>query len=186
VSHNFIAGRWVRGEGPAIIDIDPATNTPLAHLTAASLAQVDEAVTAARRVAPQWRRFPAPRRAEILFAAAEVMTRQKEELARDVSREMGKVIEEGRGDVQEAIDLAYFYGGEGRRLLGMTTPSESRHKLAYAVRAVQLPVRDPRAQGVARAHRGQHGRAQAVERDSARRESLRADHGRSRAARRRP
>jgi len=135
IESNHIAGRWVAGAGPAIIDVDPARNEPFAELTAASVEQVDAAVAAARDVAAQWRRFPAPRRAEILFRAAEIMTERKEALSIEVSREMGKVIDEGRGDVQESIDLAYFYAGEGRRLLGMTSPSESRHKLAYAVRA---------------------------------------------------
>ena len=78
--------------------------------------------------------MPAPRRAEIVFLAAEMLAERKEEYSRDMTREMGKVIKETRGDTQEAIDTAYYMAGEGRRLFGPTTPSELPNKFAMAIR----------------------------------------------------
>ena len=78
--------------------------------------------------------MPAPRRAEILFRAAQLLAERKETLARDMTREMGKVLDETRGDVQEAIDMTYFMAGEGRRQYGQTVPSELRDKFAMSVR----------------------------------------------------
>jgi aldehyde dehydrogenase (NAD+) len=95
---------------------------------------VAEAVAAAKEAYPRWRKVPAPRRAEILFRAAEILVRRKEELAQLMTREMGKILLESRGDVQEAIDMTYFLAGEGRRLHGYTTPSEMPDKAAYCVR----------------------------------------------------
>ncbi len=95
------------------------------------------AVAAASEAFPRWREVPAPRRAEILYRAAQMLVERKEELARDMTREMGKVLEETRGDVQEAIDMAYFMAGEGRRLYGQTTPSELPDKFCMTVR---MPV----------------------------------------------
>src|SRR6202035_1775410 len=83
----------------------------------------------------KWRLVAAPRRAEILYRAAETVVRRKEELARDMTREMGKPISETRGDVQEAIDMTYYMAGEGRRLFGQTAPSELPNKFAMSVRA---------------------------------------------------
>src|SRR5204863_599771 len=82
-----------------------------------------------------WRLVPAPRRAEILFRAAEKLAQRKEELARLMTREMGKVLTEARGDVQEGVDMLYYIAGEGRRLFGETTPSELPDKFAMSVRA---------------------------------------------------
>src|SRR5207237_519450 len=89
---------------------------------------------AARQAFAKWRLVPAPRRAEIVFRAAEMLLERKEEFARDMTREMGKVLKETRGDVQEAIDTAYYFAGEGRRMFGPTTPSELPNKFAMAVR----------------------------------------------------
>ena len=95
---------------------------------------VDAAVEAAKQAFERWRLVPAPRRAEIVFRAAEMLAERKEEYSRDMTREMGKVIKETRGDTQEAIDTAYYMAGEGRRLFGPTTPSELPNKFAMAVR----------------------------------------------------
>ena len=78
--------------------------------------------------------MPAPKRAEILFRAAQLIVARKEEFARDMTREMGKVLDETRGDVQEAIDMTYFLAAEGRRLHGQTAPSELRDKFAMSLR----------------------------------------------------
>src|ERR687894_629763 len=92
------------------------------------------AVAAAREAADRWRRLPAPRRAEILFRAGEILLRDKDAYSRDMTREMGKVLKETGGDVQEAIDCTYYTAGEGRRLHGFTTPAEMPDKFAMCVR----------------------------------------------------
>src|SRR6266852_5780781 len=81
-----------------------------------------------------WRLVPAPKRAEILFRAAELLVQRKEDFSKDMTREMGKILAEARGDVQEAIDMTYYMAGEGRRLFGQTTPSELPNKFAMSVR----------------------------------------------------
>jgi aldehyde dehydrogenase (NAD+) len=132
---NFIGGAWVDASGQGVIENrDPATGDVIGLYPRSSVDDVDRAVAVAKDAFKLWRRYPAPRRAEILFRAGELMVQRKEELSRAVTREMGKVIEEARGDVQESIDLAYYFGGEGRRLFGITTPSESRDKAAYSIR----------------------------------------------------
>src|SRR5229473_1564634 len=95
---------------------------------------VDLAVEAAKEAYKTWRLVPAPKRAEILFRAAELLVRRKEEFSKDMTREMGKVLAESRGDVQEAVDMTYYMAGEGRRLFGQTTPSELPNKFAMSVR----------------------------------------------------
>ena len=104
------------------------------HLPEIEQGDVDAAVEAAKRAFAKWRLVPAPRRAEIVFRAAEILIERKEDYARDMTREMGKVLAETRGDVQEAIDAAYYNAGEGRRLFGPTVPSEMPNKFAMAVR----------------------------------------------------
>src|SRR5207247_2171319 len=92
------------------------------------------AVDAAKEAYKSWRLVPAPKRAEILYRAAEILVHRKEEYSKDMTREMGKVLAETRGDVQEAIDMTYYMAGEGRRLFGQTTPSELPNKFAMSVR----------------------------------------------------
>src|SRR5204862_4074469 len=95
---------------------------------------VEHAVSVAAEAFSTWRLTPAPKRAEILFRAAEILVRRKEEFARQMTQEMGKVLLETRGDVQEAIDMTYYMAGEGRRQFGQTVPSELRDKFAMSVR----------------------------------------------------
>jgi alpha-ketoglutaric semialdehyde dehydrogenase len=95
---------------------------------------VDEAVKAARAAFEKWRLVPAPKRGDILRKIGDIMVARKEELAREMTREMGKVIAETRGDVQEGIDTAYYASSEGRRLFGHTVPSELPNKFAMAIR----------------------------------------------------
>ena len=99
-----------------------------------SAADVDAAVAAARRALGSWRAMLWPRRGEIILAAATILENRKEELARLMTREMGKVLTEARGDVQEAIDMGKFIAGEGRRAFGETVPSELRNKWAMTMR----------------------------------------------------
>ena len=92
------------------------------------------AVSAAWAARPMWQRTPAPKRGEIMFAFAHLMAEHKERLARAMTREMGKVLSEARGDVQEGIDIAYLMAGEGRRMSGDTVPSELPDKWAMSIR----------------------------------------------------
>jgi len=134
--HNFIAGEWVATKsGTYIENRNPADTRELVGRFPASTAEdVDRAVGAAAEAFPKWRKLPAPRRAEILFKAGELLIQRKEEFARDMTREMGKVLKETRGDVQEAIDMTYFIAGEGRRLHGYTTKAELPNKYAMCSR----------------------------------------------------
>jgi alpha-ketoglutaric semialdehyde dehydrogenase len=136
VLKNFIDGEWVESvTGETFEDRNPAdTREVVAIFQKSGKADVDAAVDAAKRAFLKWRLVPAPRRAELLYRAAEILLERKEEFSRDMTREMGKVIKETRGDVQEAIDSAYYMAGEGRRLFGPTTPSELPNKFAMAVR----------------------------------------------------
>lgn len=134
---NFINGEWVSSRaGKTFEDRNPANSDELVGSFPASTADdVALAIQAAKDAFPKWSLTPAPKRAEILFRTAEILIERKEEFARDMTREMGKVLAETRGDVQEAIDMTYLMAGEGRRLFGETTPSELPNKFAMAVRA---------------------------------------------------
>jgi len=132
---NYIGGEWVPSRsGRTLASCNPTTGETLGIVPASDASDVDAACRAARAAFDRWRLTPAPRRAEILFRAAELLRERKEALARLMSQEMGKVLEEARGDVQEAIDMTLFAAGEGRRLLGYTTPAEMPDKFAMAVR----------------------------------------------------
>jgi aldehyde dehydrogenase (NAD+) len=133
---NYIDGKWQASRtGHTFEDLNPANKIDIIGVFPRSDASdVDAAVKAARGHYPRWRKVPAPRRAEIMFRAAEIMVQRKDELARLMTREMGKVLKEASGDVQEAIDMTYYIAGEGRRLFGQTTPSELPDKFAMSVR----------------------------------------------------
>ncbi len=132
---NYIDGRWVEGcTGSKFQTINPANEAVLAEIPAAGIADVDAAVDAASRAFDAWRLIPAPMRGEMLFKVGELLKSRKEELARLLTQDMGKVISEARGDIQEAIDMAFYMGGEGRRLLGYTAPVEMPNKFGMAVR----------------------------------------------------
>ncbi len=137
VFKNFINGEWLESRsGKALEDRNPANRDELVGMFPASNEEdVALAVTAAQSAYDKWRLTPAPHRAEILFRAAEILVKRKEDFARDMTREMGKVLDETRGDVQEAIDMTYLMAGEGRRQFGQTTPSELPNKFAMSVRA---------------------------------------------------
>jgi aldehyde dehydrogenase (NAD+) len=134
--HNFIAGEWRDGRSGGRFEREnPATGAPTGSYPLSDASDVNDAVCAAVEAAPRWRRLPAPKRGEILYRAAEILVRRKEEFARDLTGEMGKVLNEARGDIQEAIDMTYYMAGEGRRTFGQTTPSELPDKFAMSVRA---------------------------------------------------
>jgi aldehyde dehydrogenase (NAD+) len=130
---NYINGKWVKGRG-TFQTINPANEEIVAEIAQAEVSDVDTAVEAAKNAFNAWRLTPAPLRGEMLYKVGNILKQKKEELAQLLTRDMGKVIAEARGDVQEAIDMAYFMGGEGRRLLGYTAPVEMPNKFGMAVR----------------------------------------------------
>ena len=133
---NFVGGKWVASDSAATLENrNPANTNDLVGLFPDSSSKdVERAIASAKHAFESWRLVPAPKRAEILFKAAQIIASKKEEFARDMTREMGKVLDETRGDVQEAIDMTYFLAAEGRRLHGQTAPSELRDKFAMSLR----------------------------------------------------
>ncbi|MGH9343160.1 MAG: aldehyde dehydrogenase family protein [Terriglobia bacterium] len=130
IHKNFIGGHWVESSsGKTFERVNPADRREAVGAFQDSTAEdVDRAVAAAARAYAPWRLTPAPKRGELLYRVAQLLERRKEELARQMTREMGKVLTEARGDVQEAIDMTYYMAGEGRRQFGQTTPSELPNK----------------------------------------------------------
>jgi aldehyde dehydrogenase (NAD+) len=132
---NFIGGQWVEARsGQTFNSINPATEEVVAPIVKSGTEDVQAAVEAAKQAYQDWRLTPAPRRGEILYRVGQALLENKEKLAQLMTMEMGKVIAEARGDVQEAIDMAFFMGGEGRRLLGYTAPVELPNKFGMALR----------------------------------------------------
>ena len=134
-SQNFIGGEWVDAlSGETFDSRSPADGELIGTFPKSGAEDVDRAVAAAKEAYEDWRLVPAPRRGEILFRFAHVLVEHKTELTDLMTHEMGKVKPEAGGDVQEAIDMSYYMGGEGRRLFGQTTPSELRDKFNMSVR----------------------------------------------------
>ena len=136
VYRNYINGEWVNAHsGETVENLNPAdTADVIGIFPRSSEADLEDAVGAAREAYQEWRLVPAPKRGEILNAAARMLAERKENLARDMTREMGKILDETRGDVQEAIDMGFYMAGEGRRQFGYTVPSEMHDKFAMSVR----------------------------------------------------
>jgi aldehyde dehydrogenase (NAD+) len=139
VYKNYINGQWMDSQsGQTFEDKNPANIREILGLFPRSMEKdATSAVEAARASFDAWRKVPAPKRAEIMYRVAEKLIQRKEELAQLMTQEMGKVLKETRGDVQEAIDMTYYIAGEGRRLFGETTPSELPNKFAMSLR---MPV----------------------------------------------
>jgi len=131
----YLYGRWIKSDsGKTFPTTNPATGETLATLQVGTQKDVLKAIAAAEKAFPPWKKFPPPKRGEILLKAAAIMRERKEELGKLVTQEMGKIIAEGKGDVQEAIDFLEYISGEGRRLLGETTPSELPNKFCLTLR----------------------------------------------------
>jgi alpha-ketoglutaric semialdehyde dehydrogenase len=132
---NYIGGKWVEADsGETFYTHNPATEAIIAPVSKSAAQDVNAAVQAAKTAYKNWRLTPAPRRGEILFQIAHLLTERKETIAQLMTQEMGKILVETRGDVQEAIDMAYYMGGEGRRMLGYTAPVEMPNKFGMAMR----------------------------------------------------
>ena len=131
----YIDGEWVDSEsGETFTSLNPATEEVLGEFQKGNKQDVKKAIDAAEDAFEKWSSTPAPKRGEILLKVYQLLKQSKEQLARLVTTEMGKVITEGRGDVQEAIDMTGYMAGEGRRLFGHTTPSELRDKFCMTIR----------------------------------------------------
>ncbi len=132
---DYIDGRWINSSSKkTFFSENPATLQKLGEFQLSNRKDIDNAVKAARKAFEKWKNVPAPKRGEILFKVTQLLRRDKERLAKLVTIEMGKVISEARGDVQEAIDMFEYTAGEGRRLFGHTTPSELKNKFAMTIR----------------------------------------------------
>jgi aldehyde dehydrogenase (NAD+) len=132
----FIAGEWCDGiSGETFESHNPADRRDvIGRFQAGGPADVAMAVKAAEAAWPMWSRTPAPKRGEILYRFGALLAEHKERVSQAMSREMGKVIAEARGDVQEGIDIAFLMAGEGRRMFGDTVPSELPDKWAMSIR----------------------------------------------------
>ncbi|MBD3169455.1 MAG: aldehyde dehydrogenase family protein [candidate division Zixibacteria bacterium] len=136
VYKNYINGEWVESSsGQTYENRNPANTDDLIGVFQKSNEKdVDAAISAAENAYDGWRLTPAPKRGELIFKAAQKLVEKKEMISRDMTREMGKVIKETRGDTQEAIDMGFYMAGEGRRMFGETTPSEMPNKFQMSVR----------------------------------------------------
>jgi acyl-CoA reductase-like NAD-dependent aldehyde dehydrogenase len=132
---NYIDGKWMKStSGETFDNVNPATGGLVAKFQAGTKEDVRKAVKAAKEAFPAWRDVPAPARADILLRSSLILEKKKDELARLMTMENGKVLSEARGDVQEAIDMFQYMAGEGRRLFGETTKSELSNKFCMSVR----------------------------------------------------
>ena len=133
---NFVNGEWARSSSKKTFENrNPADNDDLiGTFQESNESDLNAAVDAAHKAYEGWRLTPAPRRAEYLYRIGDILKRDKDKIAREMTREMGKVFAETKGDVQEAIDMAFLAAGEGRRMYGQTTPSELQNKFAMSVR----------------------------------------------------
>ena len=189
---NFIGGEWRPAEsGRTFESRNPAdTRELIGHFAASDAADVAAAIRAAEDALPGWRNMPAPKRGEIMYDFGALLAQHKERLAREMTREMGKVLAEARGDVQEGIDIAYLMAGEGRRMFGDTAPSELPNKWAMSIRQPigiaaiitpwNFPIAIPCWKMTAALISGNSVGAQAGERHAALRGAARRAHARGR------
>jgi aldehyde dehydrogenase (NAD+) len=131
----YINGEWVSSDsGETFDDLNPATEESIGKFQKGNEKDINKAVDAAEDAFELWSETPAPKRGKIILKAAQLLEQNKESLARELTEEMGKILVEARGDVQEAIDTAEYMAGEGRRLLGFTTTSELKDKFAMTIK----------------------------------------------------
>ena len=133
---NYINGKWIDSiSGETFLNINPANkNDIIGSFPSSGKADVDLAAAAAKNAFKSWKLLPAPKRGDIIRKAGDIFNRRKEELAKIMTREMGKPVFETKGDIQEAIDTAYYSATETRRLFGNTAPSEMPNKMNLSFR----------------------------------------------------
>ena len=135
IYRNYINGKWVDSNSKkTFTSLNPANEEIIGRFQTSNKKDVDLAVKSAQNSYEGWSSTPAPKRAEILFEVARLLKKDKQSLGKLVTLEMGKVLKEALGDVQESIDIFEYMAGEGRRLFGHTTPSELRNKAAFTIR----------------------------------------------------
>ena len=131
----YINGKWVSSSSKkTFTSLNPSTQKPIAKFQQGNEKDVDRAYFAAKSAFESWSSTPAPKRGEFLLETARILRKRKQELGKCIALEMGKVMPESLGDVQEAIDIFEYMAGEGRRLFGITTPSELRNKFCLTTR----------------------------------------------------
>jgi aldehyde dehydrogenase (NAD+) len=133
---NFIAGKWSEPTtGEFFENRNPADwDDVIGQFPLSRAEDVNNAVVSATRGFELWKKTPAPARGDVLRRVGDLLVKRKEEVADAMTREMGKPLQETRGDVQEGIDTAYYASSETRRLFGHTVPSELRNKWAMSFR----------------------------------------------------
>lgn len=133
---NFINGEWKNSSsGETFENRNPAdTNDLIGNFPLSNKKDVDEAVEAAKVAYKKWRLIPAPKRGDVLKVVGDMMLEQKDDISFEMTREMGKVFAETKGDTQEGIDTAYYAASEGRRLFGLNAPSELPNKMNLSFR----------------------------------------------------
>jgi aldehyde dehydrogenase (NAD+) len=136
IFRNFVGGSWVEpSSGEHFENVNPAdTKDVIGRFPLSTAADVEKAVASAKRGFAIWRDTPAPARGDVLRRVGDLLSSRKDEIADLMTREMGKPLQETKGDVQEGIDTAYYAATEGRRLFGHTVPSELRAKWAMSFR----------------------------------------------------
>ncbi len=131
----YINGEWVKPDSGEYFDsINPANEESMGKFAKGNEKDTEKAIKAANEAKEKWASYPAPKRGELLLKVAQILRERKDELGKLVTDEMGKQISEGKGDVQEAIDMFEYMAGEGRRLYGVTTPSELKDKFCMTVK----------------------------------------------------
>ena len=131
----YIDGKWVESSNRKTFStINPSTEQIICKVSEGTIEDARSAIDSAEDAYQKWSDVPAPKRGEILLKVSQLLRAEKERLAKLVATEMGKVLSESRGDIQEAIDTFEYFAGEGRRLYGHTTPSELRDKFAMTIR----------------------------------------------------
>ena len=132
----YIGGEWVDSSAGSSYEVrNPAHRYHvLAEVQAAGVEDAERAVAAAADAASSWAATPAPQRADILYRVHELMRDRREEFARLITLEEGKSLPDARAEVQRSLNIIQYAAGEGRRMFGYTTPSETRDTVAYTLR----------------------------------------------------
>ncbi len=133
---NYIDGRWVdSSSGKTVPNVNPAnTDDIIGHAPQSTRAEAQAAIEAAQAAFPGWRNTPAPARGRIVAKTVELCYKHKEEIARAMTREEGKIYRESLGEVQKSINLLEYYAGQSFRIEGRTYPSETPNTFVYTIR----------------------------------------------------
>ncbi|MEJ2085268.1 MAG: aldehyde dehydrogenase family protein [Acidobacteriota bacterium] len=124
-------GRWLETAGPILESINPTTGEVLAEVRTATAENYEAVASSAVEAFREWRHWPAPRRGEVVRQLAMELRRNKDALGGLVTLEMGKILSEGLGEVQEMIDMADLAVGMSRQLYGLSMHSERPEHRMY-------------------------------------------------------